>query len=107
MTPKPSSKSETPHINQLFDSLAIQSWYVLTFVVVSEVVPFLLCEILWQPRMMQRIVHRVVENVKCECTGNDAIGDCGGEDDVCEVCEWGFESKEQGGRHDQPESVHW
>ena len=78
----------------------------LTLVVVSEVVSLHLRHVLRQPRVVQGVVHTVVEDVEGECAGNDTVRDSRREDEVGELGERCFEGKEKGGWHDKTQSVH-
>jgi hypothetical protein len=51
-------------------------------------------------------VNHVVTDVKCKGTGNDTVGDVGGEDDVGQLGEGRLQSHEQDWGHDQSHTVH-
>jgi len=101
VTPNPSSKSAGGQRQQEdFESLK------LTLVVVREMVPLHLGQILRQPRVVQGVMHAIVKDVEGERSRDDTIRDGRGEDNMREVGEGSLENEEEGRRHDESETIH-
>lgn len=66
----------------------------------GQVVSLHIRHVLRQPRVVQGVVHTVVEHVKRECASDDTVGDGFGKDEMGQFGERRFEDEKECRWHD-------
>lgn len=79
---------------------------IKVLVMMGKVVLFHFFHVLREFRVMQRIVHAVIENVKCECSRNNAVSHRNREYKIGKSGHGERKEEEEWWRHDQSQPIH-
>jgi len=75
-------------------------------IVVSKVIFFHRPHVCWKLRVVQGIVHAVIQNVECKGTRYNAVCHRRREDSMSQLCQRRLQYREQERRHDKPQAIH-